>query len=152
MQLPPPDPATVTAAIRALATLESLDQNPSSRPPGFTEPTDRPWMLLHDAVPAMLDELEAAIPGATGTGRIALAQVIQGVDRERGARVIARLLDDRTAAHVDTCLVGFRSVAQWARTMQPGQTYHALQASRLRWLAWIAVAAALALLWLYGAR
>lgn len=29
------------------------------------------------------------------------------------------LADDPTAAWVDTCLVGFRSVAQWARTQGP---------------------------------
>ena len=114
-----PDPAAVTAAVQALAGLERLNLNPTVRPPGVPEPSDTPWAVLQAAGPAALDEIAAAIAGATGTGRIALAMVVQDIDRERGDRVVARLRHDRGEAWVDTCIVGFRSVAQWARMQRP---------------------------------
>ena len=87
-------------------------------------------------------ELAAAIPTATGTGRVALAQLALSLDRERGAQLIAQLRDDPTAARVDTCLVGFRSVAQWARTHAPpaGTRVPPLATSPRR-LLWLVLAA-----------
>lgn len=115
----PPDPAAVTAAVHALAALERMDLNPMSRPPDAAPPGDTAWSMLERAGPAALAEIEAAIAAATGTGRIALAQAALAIDRERGEQIVARLKDDTTPAWVDTCLVGFRSVAQWARTVAP---------------------------------
>ncbi len=119
MSASPPDPAAITAAVRSLAALERLSWNPGSRPPGTESPDAAPSALLLAAGPAVFTEIAAAIPTATGTGRIALAQLALTLDRDRGAQLIARLRDDPTAAWVDTCLVGFRSVAQWARTHAP---------------------------------
>jgi hypothetical protein len=151
-----PDPAAVTAAVQALAGLERLNLNPASRPPGAVDPLDSPWAVLQAAGPAALDEIEAAIAGATGTGRIALAMVVQGIDRERGDRVIATLRHDRGEAWVDTCIVGFRSVAQWARMQAPARSETAAPADlethpgRTRgWLvAALVVAGTLTLVWL----
>lgn len=119
MSLPPTDPTAITAAIRSLAALEHLNWNPGSLPRDVTTPDAAPSALLRAAGPAVFAELAAAIPTATGTGRIALAQVAVTVDPERGARLIADLRHDSTPAHVDTCLVGLRSVAQWARMQAP---------------------------------
>jgi hypothetical protein len=113
------DPAAITAAIRSLAALEQLHWNPTSRPPGVTSPDAAPSALLRAVGPAVFAEIAAAIPTATGTGRIALAQLAATLDPERGARLIADLRHDNTAAWVDTCIVGFRSVSQWARTQAP---------------------------------
>lgn len=119
MSLPPTDPAAVTAAIRSLAALEQLNWNPGSLPPDVTTADAAPSALLRAAGPSVFAEITAAIPTATGTGRIALAQVAVTLDPERGARLIADLRHDSAPAHVDTCLVGFRSVAQWARMQAP---------------------------------
>lgn len=113
----PQDPSSVATAIRTLATLERLDLNP--RLPKSEAVEWSASAILAAAGPAALDEIEAAIPTATGTGRVALALAVRSIDPERGAQLAARLADDPTAAWVDTCLVGFRSVAQWARTQGP---------------------------------
>lgn len=147
MSTSPTDPAAVTAAIHTLATLERLDLNPGNRVPGMTNRSDEAWSLLRAAGPAALDEIQAAIPGATGTGHVALVQVIHGIDRERGARLIAAMQDDPREAWVDTCLVGFRSVAQWARMQQPSSVTRAPPAASRtgRTLVVLAIAAALVL-------
>lgn len=113
------DPAAITAAIHSLAALEQLHWNPGSRPPGVTPPDAAPTALLRAAGPTAFAEIAAAIPTATGTGRIALAQIAATLDPERGARLIADLKHDDTPAQVDTCIVGFRSVSQWARMQAP---------------------------------
>ncbi len=154
MQASPPDPAAVTAAVQALAALERLDLTPRLTPPEGAAAVEPPAAVLQRAGPAALAEIEAAIPGATGTGRVALAQVVLTIDRERGDLLLARLVDDPTPAIVNTCLVGFRSVAQWAHTIRPPPEPGAAPppADPMRGglpLLWLVVAAgALALAWL----
>ena len=73
-------------------------------------------MLTHagaQAVPA----IEAALDGASGTGRVALTQALLHIDQQRARAILERLIHDDTPAWVDTCLVGFRSVSDWARHM-----------------------------------
>lgn len=154
----PPDPAAVTAAVHALAALERMDLNPMSRPPDAAPPGETPWTVLERAGPAALPEIEAAIAGATGTGRIALAQAALALDRARGEQIVARLKDDTTPAWVDTCLVGFRSVAQWARTLAPYPPVRAAPSpagprstSRVLALVVAALIAAAVMIWLYRA-
>ena len=71
-------------------------------------------MLTHagaQAVPA----IEAALDGASGTGRVALTQALLHIDQQRARAILERLIHDDTPAWVDTCLVGFRSVSAWAK-------------------------------------
>lgn len=142
MSAAPPDPAAITAAVRSLAALERLDWNPGARPPGTDAADAAPAAVLLAAGPAVFAEIAAALPTATGTGRVALAQLALSLDRERGAQLIAQLRDDPTPARVDTCLVGFRSVAQWARTHAPpaGTRVPPLATSPRR-LLWLVLAA-----------
>jgi hypothetical protein len=70
--------------------------------------------MLCLAGPQVIPLIEAALPSASGTGRIALLRIVIDLDRARAVPLVAAHVDDTTPAVVNTCLVGFRSVAQWS--------------------------------------
>jgi hypothetical protein len=110
-----PSETEIQAAIDELARAEQEDWLP--RPSGSADgPTKRAAALVDEVGAAIVPRLLAALPAATGTGRIVLASLILKLDRARGEALIDELGSDATPAWVDTCLVGYRSVGAWARS------------------------------------
>ncbi len=153
----------VRGAIDRLSRLREINWIPMS-PPIHPDPGPReeaPNDLLLRAGASVVPALEAAIPKATGTGRVALAQLIYGLDPVRGEAVIRKLRADRTKAVVNTCLVGFRSVGDWARSWDfkdeaPSPHEENIpqgMTSKTRWLlVMLGVAVLLATLWVLVGR
>jgi hypothetical protein len=110
------DSDEIRDALARLSRLERIDQIPIL--PGL--PTSREAEaaeILTRTGPAIVPRLEAALESATGTGRIAITQVVMDLDPRRARAILSDLIHDETPAVVNTCLVGFRTVKDWACNM-----------------------------------
>jgi hypothetical protein len=110
------DSDEVRDAISLLSRLEQIDDVPM--PPGFPlsdaqKASDR---LTHAGSGIVLT-LEAALATASGTGRVAITKVLMQLDPQRARTILLDLVNDDTPAVVNTCLVGFRTVKDWARNI-----------------------------------
>ena len=116
LPLPLADAERVQEAILRLARLDRLDLTPAlhtlRKEPDANEAAQQ---VLTRAGAQAVPAIEAALDGASGTGRVALTQALLHIDRQRARVILNRLIHDNTPAWVDTCLVGFRSVSGWAR-------------------------------------
>jgi hypothetical protein len=118
---PIPDPERVRVAILELSHLDRLDLNPAL--PflrGEPDENDAAHEVLTRAGAQAVPAIEAAIDVATGTGRVALTRALLQIDPQRAREVLQRLIHDDTPAWVDTCVVGFRRVSDWARNIADG--------------------------------
>jgi alpha-D-ribose 1-methylphosphonate 5-triphosphate synthase subunit PhnH len=125
LPLPLADAERVQEAILRLARLDRLDLTPAlhtlRNEPDANEAAHE---VLTSAGAQAVPAIEAALDGASGTGRVALTKALLHIDKQRASVILERLVHDDTPAWVDTCLVGFRSVSDWARhtgSSQPRQ-------------------------------
>ena len=110
------DAERVREAILRLARLDRLDLNPALQ--SLREEPDQneaAHQVLTRAGAQAVPAIEAALDGASGTGRVALTRALLHIDQQRARAILERLIHDDTPAWVDTCLVGFRSVSAWAK-------------------------------------
>jgi hypothetical protein len=116
LPLPLADAERVQEAILRLARLDRLDLTPAlhtlRKEPDANEAAHQ---VLTRAGAQAVPAIEAALDGASGTGRVALTQALLHIDKQRARVILERLIHDDTPAWVDTCLAGFRSVSDWAR-------------------------------------
>lgn len=112
---------TYQQAIAGLASLERLDLIPAQ--PGFTSaPENHAEGMLRLAGPQVIPLIEAALPSASRTGRIALLRIVIDLDRARAVPLVAAHVDDTTPVVVNTCLVGFVPWRSGRRTLCAGST------------------------------
>lgn len=97
----------VEEAIQELCLLEQLDLFVDVPEPPARE-------VLRQAGAGVFALVEAALANASGTGRVALMQVLIELDPERARPLIAALASDETPAVVSTCLRRFTTVSSWA--------------------------------------
>jgi len=128
----PPEPEAARAAIARLSALESLDMGPGPLFVPEASRSETPHDLLVRAGPPIVAAIEAAIDGATGTGRVALTSVLLDLAPERADRVLRKLVHDRTPAVVNTCLVSYRTVQDWAQSYRGASSRTARSRSGLR--------------------
>jgi hypothetical protein len=120
--------------------------------------------IIEAAGPGVVPALEAALPQATGSGRVAILLLVNKLQPERGRALVRAACDDTTPAAIYTCLCRIDSVAAWATDVssswervqaapegfQP-RTHARSTARRLWWLGallLLAIGASLGLSWL----